>query len=205
MFVSNWLFQSAARRTLLLASLPTVMLLAASETSVLGFCLHQHFVSASVSRQETASKARSSVSQEAPPANAKAQSSPDPWIPNSVITPQQLAQIISDSRQRRLVIFYVGPAALYKRSHIPDAKFIGPPAQPDALKSLDQEAQKLDRHREIVIYCGCCPWNVCPNIRPAFAALHERGFKKVSVLHLPDSFRQDWVSQGFPTETKSQP
>jgi hypothetical protein len=59
---------------------------------------------------------------------------------------------------------------------------------------------KLPRERELVIYCGCCPWDKCPNLRPAFVMLHELGFRSVKVLSLPTSFLKDWIDKGYPVE-----
>ena len=38
----------------------------------------------------------------------------------------------------------------------------------------------------------------CPNIRPAFAVLHDLGFTKLRVLDLPTSFEVDWAEKGLP-------
>jgi hypothetical protein len=61
---------------------------------------------------------------------------------------------------------------------------------------------KEPRDREIVIYCGCCPWEKCPNIRPAFAALQEMGFTHVKALYVPDNLAKDWIGKGFPTDKR---
>jgi hypothetical protein len=60
--------------------------------------------------------------------------------------------------------------------------------------------QGLARNRFIVIYCGCCPWSDCPNVRPAYEALHSLGFTKLKVLYIPDNLGTDWVSKGYPVE-----
>jgi hypothetical protein len=58
----------------------------------------------------------------------------------------------------------------------------------------------VPRSANLVIYCGCCPFDHCPNIRPAYKALHEMGFVHVRVLVLPTSFAADWVEKGYPVE-----
>jgi thiosulfate/3-mercaptopyruvate sulfurtransferase len=40
----------------------------------------------------------------------------------------------------------------------------------------------------------------CPNIRPAYQALREMGFKRIKLLSLPNNFTQDWQMKGFPVE-----
>jgi len=124
----------------------------------------------------------------------------DPWTADGLMEAEHLASIVSGPDNSKPLILYVGPAVLYKRAHIPGAKGIGPAGEPDGLKSLQREAQALSRDRELVLYCGCCPWKVCPNVRPAFKVLQDMGFKRVKVLYLPHSLRQDWVNKGFPVQ-----
>jgi thiosulfate/3-mercaptopyruvate sulfurtransferase len=124
----------------------------------------------------------------------------DPWSAGGLLEPADLARIISDRIGRKVPILYVGPAVLYRKAHILGAKAIGPAGQPQGLENLQREVQSLDRDSELVLYCGCCPFNVCPNVRPAFRKLQEMGFKRVKVLHIPNSFKQDWTNQGFPIQ-----
>src|SRR5437879_6752144 len=49
----------------------------------------------------------------------------------------------------------------------PGALFHGPGASRDGIEDLKKWAQNVPRSQSIVLYCGCCPWNRCPNIRPA--------------------------------------
>jgi len=49
----------------------------------------------------------------------------------------------------------------------------------------------------VVLYCGCCPLEKCPNLRPAFTALKDTGFARLRVLILPISFNADWVDKGY--------
>jgi len=66
------------------------------------------------------------------------------------------------------------------------------------LKELNAWAAKLPRSTSLVIYCGCCPMEHCPNIRPAYLALHAQGFTKVRVLVLENNFETDWANKGYP-------
>ena len=124
----------------------------------------------------------------------------DPWTADRLLEAEHLARIVSDPHNHIPLILYVGPAVLYKRAHIAGARSIGPTSEPDGLKNLQEEAQTLGRDRELVLYCGCCPWKVCPNVRPAFRTLQDMGFKRVKVLYLPHNLRQDWVNKGFPVQ-----
>lgn len=66
------------------------------------------------------------------------------------------------------------------------------------MADLEKWAKSLSRARDIVIYCGCCPFEHCPNVRPAFEALRKMGFTRIRVLLLPSDFAQDWVGAGDP-------
>ncbi|MGA9773834.1 MAG: rhodanese-like domain-containing protein [Blastocatellia bacterium] len=122
----------------------------------------------------------------------------DPWAKSDLIGPEELARSLSDKEKR--VILQMGIIHLYKLSHIPGAKFIGPGSDAESLTKLKKELQDVPRTTEIVYYCGCCPWGDCPNIRPPYNAIREMGFRKVRVLNLPTSFVADWVTKGLPVE-----
>src|SRR5690348_7876139 len=87
----------------------------------------------------------------------------------ALVQPAELAARLS----AKPAIFYVGPNVLYHSKHIPSAVFAGPGGKADGLALLKAAVEKLPRDREIVIYCGCCPWDHCPNIKPAMAMLAE--------------------------------
>ena len=129
-----------------------------------------------------------------------AQTVVDPWTAGDVIQPDQLAARLKSPTASKPPIYYVGFGILYRSKHIPGAEFIGPGSKQEGLQALREAALKHARTEEIVIYCGCCPWDHCPNMRPAFIMLHELGFKRVRVLSLPTSFPKDWVEKGFPFE-----
>jgi thiosulfate/3-mercaptopyruvate sulfurtransferase len=80
------------------------------------------------------------------------------------------------------------------------ATFHGPTSEADGLSELKEWARTLQRSEGLVIYCGCCPLEKCPNVRPAFSALREMGFTRLRVLVLPTSFKKDWVEKGYPVE-----
>ena len=50
----------------------------------------------------------------------------------------------------------------------------------------------------IVIYCGCCPFEHCPNIRPAFNLLNEMGFTNQKLLSLQKNIKADCIDKGYP-------
>jgi hypothetical protein len=68
------------------------------------------------------------------------------------------------------------------------------------LADLKAWALNLPRSSNALIYCGCCPWDRCPNVRPAFVVLRDMGFKRLRVLVIPTNLRADWVAKGYPVE-----
>ncbi|HCS20823.1 MAG TPA: hypothetical protein DIW47_09730 [Bacteroidetes bacterium] len=56
----------------------------------------------------------------------------------------------------------------------------------------------MSRDAEIIIYCGCCPFSDCPNIRPAFEVLNELKFTNPKLLNLPKNLKADWIDKGYP-------
>ncbi|HKD82591.1 MAG TPA: rhodanese-like domain-containing protein [Candidatus Angelobacter sp.] len=114
----------------------------------------------------------------------------------NVIQPQELAQALKSAQKP--VVLYTGPEEFYAQAHIPGAENIGPAGKPEGMKKLRARAASLSKDMPVVIYCGCCPWDHCPNIRPAFAELKKLGFSKVRVLYLATSLGVDWKDKGFP-------
>ncbi len=97
-------------------------------------------------------------------------------------------------------IFYVGPNVLYRSKHIAGAVFAGPGNKEEGIALLKAAVEKLPRDREIIIYCGCCPWDKCPNMQPAIEALKAMGFTKAKGLYLPENFKTNWLDKGYPFE-----
>ena len=115
---------------------------------------------------------------------------------SQVIQPEELVQAMKGSQKP--VVLYVGPKAFYLQAHIPGAENIGPVGKPEGMEKLRARAASLPKNSPVVIYCGCCPWDHCPNIRPAFAELKKAGFTHVRVLYLATGLGPNWVEKGFP-------
>jgi len=96
------------------------------------------------------------------------------------------------------VLLHVGFRSMFDQAHIPGSVYVGPTSMPAGLQALRDHVTPLPRDAAIVIYCGCCPWDRCPNIAAAYAALLELGFSHVQALYIADNFGTDWVDQGFP-------
>jgi thiosulfate/3-mercaptopyruvate sulfurtransferase len=117
-----------------------------------------------------------------------------------LIQPAELAKILQSSAATKLLVFYVGPRLIYVQSHIPGAEYIGPTSKPEGIEKLRARVGSLPRDSFLVIYCGCCPWDHCPNIRPAYKELKQMGFTRLKVLYLANSFGSDWVEKGYPAQ-----
>jgi len=98
-------------------------------------------------------------------------------------------------------IFQVGPNMLFRAKHIPGAIYAGPGSKPEGLELLKKAVNNLPRDHEVVLYCGCCPWNNCPNVKPAVALLQQMGFTHVKAMLIETSFLKDWDEKRFPVES----
>jgi len=116
----------------------------------------------------------------------------------ALVQPKDLVDRLAKGPQP--AIFQVGPSFLYNSKHIPGAVYAGMASRPEGLETLKSLVEKLSRNREIVIYCGCCPWEKCPNVKPALELLKTMGFTRVTTMHIPTSFKVDWIDQGYPVE-----
>jgi thiosulfate/3-mercaptopyruvate sulfurtransferase len=125
------------------------------------------------------------------------QNSTEPWTKAESVEARNLIEELNDPKTAPTVVF-VGFQRLYTAGHIEGAQFHGSGGNPEGLKEIKTWAATLPRTRNLVIYCGCCPMERCPNVRPAFTALHELGFAKLRVLVLPTSFEADWAEKGHP-------
>ncbi|MEP7277317.1 MAG: rhodanese-like domain-containing protein [Bacteroidota bacterium] len=118
----------------------------------------------------------------------------EPWQPTQLMQPAALAEIILHPDTSAPLIICVGPGALIKGSV--DA---GAAHDKTSFDKLRRILSNENRDREIVIYCGCCPFDHCPNIRPAFSLLTEMKFKHPRLLDLPHNIKTDWINKGYPT------
>lgn len=115
-----------------------------------------------------------------------------------VIQPEELAKIMQSGGGQKPVVLYVGPRTIYAQAHIPGAENVGPTAKPEGMEKLRARVKSLPHDSFVVIYCGCCPFDHCPNIRPAYHELAKMGFTKLRVLYLATSFGTNWADKGYP-------
>ena len=101
---------------------------------------------------------------------------------------------------RTVLILQVGSHTLFEEDHIPGAEYAGPASTSAGLEGLRTRVAGLPRDRSIVLYCGCCPWEHCPNVAAAWDLLQQMGFTNVRVLYIAHNFGADWVTRGFRAE-----
>ncbi len=126
----------------------------------------------------------------------------DPWRPDQLVKSEELSKRLPMKASGKFLILHVGFPSLYRNAHIQGSKFVGSASTPEGIETLRAEVHGLPSDAEIILYCGCCPWNDCPNIRPAFRTLSELGFKKIKVLYLPQNLLRDWIERGLPVERR---
>ena len=144
--------------------------------------------------------AASAVLLSAPKMLGDEKKSADPWNSAQIVQPAELAQELVAKSGVPPTIVYVGFRTLFAGGHIPGATFHGTTSTEQGLAELKKWVEALSRTSNLVIYCGCCPFEKCPNIRPAFSALNNMGFRKLRVLALPTSFAADWAEKGYPVQ-----
>ena len=125
----------------------------------------------------------------------------DPWAAAQLLAAADFAHELAASKpDARPTIVYVGFRTLFEGGHIPGSSFHGTASTPAGLATLKAWASSLPRTTNVVIYCGCCPFDRCPNIRPAFILFRDLGFTRLRVLALPTSFAADWAGKNYPFE-----
>ena len=115
------------------------------------------------------------------------------WTPDQLMEPAVLAKKITEGKQVPLMIS-VGPMAL-----IPNSLDMGQTTEAEGLKKLRETLSALPKKENIVIYCGCCPFDRCPNVRPAIDLLKKMNFSNYHLLNLPVSIKANWIDKGYPT------
>jgi len=115
-----------------------------------------------------------------------------------LINPDELVKILQSSKGQKPLMIQVGSHVLYSQAHIPGSEYIGPANSESGLQQLRKRVESMPRSKFIILYCGCCPWSHCPNVKPADDALRALGFTNVRVLYIANNFGADWVDKGYP-------
>lgn len=117
----------------------------------------------------------------------------EPWNHEQLLSPEDLAKTLSDPQSHQPLILSVGPAATIKNSID-----IGAAKDKANLDRLKRQLKATSKDETIVLYCGCCPFDKCPNIRPAFELLNQMQFTNHKLLNLPHNLKVDWIDHGYP-------
>jgi thiosulfate/3-mercaptopyruvate sulfurtransferase len=117
----------------------------------------------------------------------------------ALVEPADLAKTLQSSRDEKPLVLQVGFDVLYRQGHIPGSDYAGPASKEDGLQVLRKRLESVPRDKLIVLYCGCCPWDHCPNVKPAYDAVRKMGFRNVKVMHVDQNFGTNWIEKGFPS------
>jgi hypothetical protein len=121
------------------------------------------------------------------------------WVASDLVTPTQAAAHLKGP-----LFLHVGFPVLYRAAHIPGSVYAGPGSKAEGIELLKKTVAAEPRAREIILYCGCCPWEKCPNMKPAFQALREMGFTHLKAMEIPQNFKTDWDDKGYPVEKSAE-
>ena len=117
---------------------------------------------------------------------------PENWTAGQLMAPADLATTLQ-SKKDIPVIYNVGPGAI-----IPHSIDIGITSEEENLERFKKAISKLPKTTNIVVYCGCCPYDHCPNVRPAIDVLQKMKFINYHLLDLPHNIKTDWIAKGYP-------
>jgi hypothetical protein len=117
----------------------------------------------------------------------------DTWTQKDLIEPSALAAIINNPKAKQAMVFNIGVV-----ENIKGAKNFGAASEQENLEKLKKTLAELPKTSFIVVYCGCCPFEKCPNIRPAFNLIKSMGFSNGKLLNLSTNLKQNWTDKGYP-------
>lgn len=117
----------------------------------------------------------------------------EPWSQEQLLEPAELAKTLNDPDTKKPVILSLGAGGIIKSS-----TEAGETGKDEGLRTFEAALDKLSKDTEVVIYCGCCPFDICPNVRPAFSLLNEKNFTRHKLLNLRENIKVDWLDKGYP-------
>lgn len=117
----------------------------------------------------------------------------EPWTEKQLMSPADLAKIVNDTKATKPIIYCIGPSG-----NIKGGIEIGAAQEKENLDKLKTALSKLPKNAGIVVFCGCCPFEHCPNIRPAIKLLNEMKFTNYKLLNLSHNLKVDWIDKGYP-------
>ena len=118
----------------------------------------------------------------------------EPWSTSQLLEPKLLSYKIKNDKDLPKIVC-IGPGIVIKNSI-----GIGECRYNENIENLRTLISTYSKDEEIVLYCGCCPFENCPNIRPAFSLMNELGFKNHKLLNIKNNIKADWIDLGYQTE-----
>jgi len=116
------------------------------------------------------------------------------WTNDQLIEPAGLSAAIKANKEIP-VILSIGPGAI-----IPHSRDVGMIKEAENMTKFKDQLADLPKDTAIVVYCGCCPFERCPNVRPAIQLLKDMKFTNYKLLDLPHNIKIDWIDKGYPTD-----
>jgi hypothetical protein len=117
------------------------------------------------------------------------------WTKEQLMPTKELAEKIKTNAKDKPLILNVGPM-----DRIKTAIDVGRATSVTGIEKIKSSVAMENKNKVVVVYCGCCSYASCPNIKPAYDALISIGFKNAKVLELPVGIKEDWVANGYPME-----
>lgn len=117
------------------------------------------------------------------------------WKKEQLMSTKDLADKITANAKDKPLIFNVGPM-----DNIKGAVAMGAATNITFADKMKSTLAMENKTKAVVVYCGCCSYSSCPNIKPAYDILMAQGFKNTKVLELPEGIKPDWVAKGYPME-----
>ena len=115
------------------------------------------------------------------------------WPDKYLMETKTLVSILENPRAAKPNIYNIGFVG-----NIKGAKKLTSANKEEGLAQLKSELKDKPKTSPIVIYCGCCPFEHCPNVKPAFTLLQKLGYTNAKILNLPTSIKADWMDKGYP-------
>ena len=116
------------------------------------------------------------------------------WTSGQLMEPSHLASLMAGNKPLPVIIS-VGPGAIIKNSID-----IGSVKDGANLSKFQAQLATLPKDTAIVVYCGCCPYEHCPNVRPAIDVLKNMQFTNYKLLDLPQNIKTDWIEKKYPVK-----
>jgi len=117
------------------------------------------------------------------------------WSKEQLMPTKDLADKINTNAKDKPLILNVGPMELIK-----GAVDVGRATSVTGIEKIKSTLAMENKNKVVVVYCGCCSYASCPNIKPAYDAVISAGFKNAKVLELPEGIKPDWVAKDYPME-----